>query len=381
MPIDTTKYPDGLPGELSVPRAMPRVEDGVRLGLFLANHRNAHYITNAAGYTEPTYENVRQIAITGDQIGLSFLLPVARWKGVIGDGADLCPYGLETITLSAGLLEATERVAVLSTIHTEVFNPVVVAKMGATMDQIGGGGRWGLNVVAGWSKADFASMGLELRGAENRYEHATHWLKAIRQLWAEGTSSYSCEYFKLQDAECWPRPRQIGGPLVVNAGQSPTGMKFAVDNAHYLFTTSADADQFRYVTEELGGQHVGYIGRQHVVIGKTRQRAEEIAEAIVAGGDKKAAARLMAHGRTSVEEMVERLEQPDALRNFLLQQPVVGDPTEVAQQLAAWSAGASVDGICLSLFSQQEMLDLMDDAFMETLGNELNDRGKKLVLN
>ncbi|TQC48634.1 LLM class flavin-dependent oxidoreductase [Rhodococcus sp. WS4] len=367
------------PLEHSSPRTLPRVNNGVRLGLFLANMRNAHYITSAEGSTEPIYDNVREIAIAGDEMGLSFLLPVARWRGLKGDQADFCPYGLETITLTSALLAVTTRTTILTTIHTEVFGPAVVAKMGATMDHIGDG-RWGLNVVAGWSQADFESIGLELRGHHDRYDHAEHWLKAIRELWRDGHSSYSCEHFQLKDAECLPRPRQKGGPLVVNAGQSERGMRFALDNADYLFSTAADASQFQKAKEVSGGTDAGMIGRKHVIIRKTRAEAEEVAHRIVAGGDKKAIAQLVAHGRGPVEEAERRLGEPGAMGRFLLQDPILGSPDEVAVGLAKWATDASVDGVCLSLFEQRQSLELMDDTFMERLGNELADQGKTLVL-
>jgi len=367
------------PLEHSRPRALSRVENGVRLGLFLANMRNAHYITSAEGSTEPIYEEVREIAVAADEMGLSFLLPVARWKGLKGEHADFCPYGLETITLTAALLAVTTRTTIFTTMHTEVFSPAVAAKMGATMDHIGDG-RWGLNVVAGWSVADFESLGLELRGHHDRYAHAEHWLKAVRELWRDGQSSYSCDSFQLKDAECLPRPRQEGGPIVVNAGQSERGMRFAFDNADYLFSTAADASQFHKIKAMEAGDGAGLIGRKHVIIRKTRAEAEEVAERIVAGGDKKSIAQLLAHGRGPVEQAEQRLGEPGALGRFLLQEPILGSPDDVAVDLAEWAIKASVDGVCLSLFEQRQTLELMDDTFMERLGNELADRGKTLVL-
>jgi len=157
-------------------------------------------------------------------------------------------------------------------------------------------------------------------------------------------------------------------------------MRFAIDHADYLFSTAADADQFRMIREDLGGTEVGYIGRKHVIIRETRAEAEDVAERIVAGGDKKAIAQLVAHGRGPVQAAEERLSSEGALRAFLLQEPILGSPEEVAVGLAEWAASASVDGICLSLFEQQRSLDLMDDRFMERLGNELDARGKSLVM-
>ena len=262
--------------ELSRPKAMPRVPGAVRLGIFLPNQRNAFYISSASDATDATYAEVRNTTLLGEEVGLSFVLPVARWKGLRGAEVDFCPYGQETITLAAGLLEATSRITVFSTIHTPLFNPVVAAKMGATMDHIGDG-RWGMNIVAGWSQADFDSMGLVLREHEDRYVEAAAWLRAVRELWLTGTSSQTAESFVLDHAECSPRPLQEGGPVVVNAGRSTTGMRFAIDNADYLFSASPTAEEFKVVTEELGGTDVGYIGRKFVIVRPTRAEAHDVA--------------------------------------------------------------------------------------------------------
>ncbi|MDT2003865.1 LLM class flavin-dependent oxidoreductase [Rhodococcus opacus] len=175
-------------------------------------------------------------------------------------------------------------------------------------------------------------------------------------------------------------PTTKGRPLVVNAGQSERGMRFALDNADYLFSTAADASQFQKAKEISGGTDAGMIGRKHVIIRKTRAEAEEVAHRIVAGGDKKAIAQLVAHGRGPVEEAERRLGEPGAMGKFLLQEPILGSPDEVAVGLAKWATEASVDGVCLSLFEQRQSLELMDDTFMERLGNELEDQGKTLVL-
>ena len=365
--------------ELSRPRAMPKVAGAVRLGMFLPNQKNAFYITDAPDMTDATYDNVRAAAVLGDEVGLSFLLPVARWKGLRGERLDFCPYGLETITLTAGLLEATSRVTVFTTIHTELFNPVIAAKMGATLDHIGHG-RWGMNVVAGWNQADFESMGLVLREHEDRYAQARAWLGAVRELWTKGESSAKSEFFQLADAECHPRPVQEGGPVVVNAGRSPTGMRFALDNADYLFSASPTAEEFKVITEELGGKGVGYIGRKFVIVRPTRAEAEAVANAIVAGNDLSAQAQLLAHGNRTVAEAAAELADPVRRREVVLEGALIGSPTDVAVGLADWATAASVDGICLTLYDCERELELLGTEVFESLGNELAERGSALHL-
>jgi len=265
-----------------------------------------------------------------------------------------------------------------TTMHTELFNPVVAAKFGATMDQIGNG-RWGLNVVAGWSADDFNSMGLQLREHEDRYAHAAAWLSAVRELWRDGVSSHQSPYFSLDGAECLPRPIQQPGPVVVNAGHSPTGIKFAVDNADYLFTTDAKAEQLRMINEELGGG-VGYIGRRFVIVRRTRQEAYDVAERIVAGGDRLAQAKLLAHGERAVAEAEAELADPERLRRTILGNAAIGSPSDVAADLGKWAADAQVDGICLTMYDYEQELQIMSELVWEQLGNELDSRGKSLHL-
>ena len=56
------------------------------------------------------------------------------------------------MTWAAAMLASTSRIQILSTVHVPAFNPVVAAKMGASLDHIGNG-RWGINIVSGWNRA------------------------------------------------------------------------------------------------------------------------------------------------------------------------------------------------------------------------------------
>lgn len=359
-----------IAGELSLPKALPRQADGVRLGLFQPNVDHAFFTTDVEGVTEPTYAANREVAMLADKLGLSFLLTVARWKGVPGDTVGYSQWGLDTFTLAAALLEATERVTVFTTCHALVYNPAIVAKFGADLDHIGGG-RWGLNIVAGWSEEEFGSLGIQLLPHDQRYTHAREWLAAVRELWTNGSSSRQCEYFSLNGAECRPRPLQQGGPVVVNAGRSEAGMRFAVENADYMFSASASADEFKMIRDQLQS-HVGYIGRKRVLVRETTTEAEDVANEIVQRADRRALTRGGQTGAMGLDDA--------ALREKMLEGAVIGSPSKVARELAIWCRDTSVDGICLTLFDYERELALLGGDGFELLGNELAGFGKSLVL-
>jgi alkanesulfonate monooxygenase SsuD/methylene tetrahydromethanopterin reductase-like flavin-dependent oxidoreductase (luciferase family) len=369
--------------ELFGEKALVRREGSSFVGIFLPNEHANQFITSASGLTDSTYEEIREVAQIADEIGVAFALTVARWKGVPGDNVGYAMYGFDTFTLAAALFEATKKLSVISTAHTIVWHPVVAAKLGADLDQISGG-RWGLNIVAGWSESEFRSMGISLLDHERRYEQASEWLRAVRELWVCGRSSRKNDFFQLTEAECRPRPVQAGGPLLVNAGSSPTGMKFAVENCDFLFSTSANPVTLAQLRKEHGSS-VGYIAMKRVLLAKTEAEAEAKAAEILAGADVLAIARRQAGALTAGGEglSAEQLRQsvdPEVLRRALIGDAIVGTPTKAARELAAWIAASEVDGLCLALYDFQESLSLLAAEGFEVLGNELAARGRELVL-
>lgn len=373
-----------MTAELSLPKSLSRRPGEVRTGLFLPNAHANQYCTAATGLTDATYEENRRIACLADQLGVAFALTVARWKGIPGDSVGYARYGLDTVTLAGALLEATQRLVILSTMHTPVWNPVVAAKLGADLDHIGSG-RWGMNIVAGWSESEFRSLGISMFPDEQRYEQAADWLSAVRELWQQGETSYASSFFSLEEAECRPRPLQRGGPTVVNAGASPRGMRFAIENCDYLFTHSANGEEFRRVREELHSD-VGYIGLKRVILGRTDAEAAEKADRIVQAADVRAIAnRWIPAGDPAAAGKAEATrrslrEDESKLRKALLDDALIGTPEGVAAELATWVSETSVDGVCLALFDYEPSLSLMAGKGLETLGNELSRVGRSLVL-
>lgn len=365
--------------ELCLPRGMPRIAGGVRLGIFQPSNANCYFPTTTPGATDGTYGANLAVLKLCDEIGMSFSLPVARWKRVIGEHLNWCDHGIDTIVLAAAGLQATKRLVIFSTVHTELLHPVIAAKLGADMDHVGRG-RWGLNIVAGWSEPEFHSMGFQLRAHEDRYRHAQEWLSIVRELWLEGESSFRGEYFQLDGAECHPRPLQTGGPVVVNAGASSSGQRFALDNASYLFTVSPEDDNFRRLGDSEGS-NVGYIGTKKVIVRRTRSEAETLAEDIFRGVDRLAMANQVGRPGRETSDVAARLLIDEAhLRETVMGQAIIGSPEDVGRGLAAWCLKTGVDGVCLTLFDYERELELLAEGSFEVLGEELAAAGKSLVL-
>ena len=121
---------------------------------------------------------------------------------------------------------ATERIRLLSSILLVPFyQPLVLARMTASLD-IASGGRLTLGVgVGGEFPVEFEAAGLNVRQRGRRTDEC---LEAVRRLWTEETVSYQGRHFNLNDAAINPLPTQDPHPPVWVAGRRDAAMHRAV---------------------------------------------------------------------------------------------------------------------------------------------------------
>ncbi|AGK53613.1 hypothetical protein B1NLA3E_09255 [Bacillus sp. 1NLA3E] len=225
-----------------------------------------------------SWDNNLKLGKMLDEAGIDFMLPVARWIGTPGEEIDFHGSVLETITWATGLLAFTKNINVISTIHTAVNHPVVLAKQLATMTQIGNG-RVGLNIVAGWHRPEYEALGLELPDDhETRYAYAQEWFDVVKMLWQEEDYfDWEGKYFNLKRVKSDPRP--TADIPIINAAGSKEGRDFATGNANFLFTPAIDLERSREEIVALKnqaadkGRSVDVLTFSHVICRPTEEEA------------------------------------------------------------------------------------------------------------
>jgi alkanesulfonate monooxygenase SsuD/methylene tetrahydromethanopterin reductase-like flavin-dependent oxidoreductase (luciferase family) len=263
----------------------------------------------------------------------------------------------------------------LTTVNTNLLNPVVAAKFGVGLDHIGNG-RWGINVVSGWGAHEFAAMGVELLDHKERYRYTREWLDVVEMLWRDGEASLDGEYFTIDKASGRPRPKQKS-PLIVNAGQSYTGMRFSAERADYIFCYGESAEKFRKIRAEVGSD-CGFIGAKAVIMGATTEDARDRAKQIVDQADRGALRNmLVASGAASPEQAAERINADGAVHEYLLGDAIIASAADAGAQLAEWAATNEVDGICLNLFDYLGDLELIGSDTIPAFEAELAKHGKR----
>ena len=254
---------------------------GFKLGLFSANCSSGLAVTKIPERWSGSWEDNLRLAQLADEVGIDFLLPIARWIGYGGD-TNFHEGVLDPIALASGLLAHTRRIAVFSTVHTAFNHPMVVAKQLATVDQIGQG-RAGINIVAGWNKPEYDAFGVDLpQSHDDRYALAQEWWDIIHRIWTTpGQFDHDGRFFKLRHVEGLPKPYD-GVLPVLNAGSSAQGRDFAARNADFAFTIVGGPEdgeeivrQVRSEAQQRYGRKVGVFTLAHVVCRPTRAEAHD----------------------------------------------------------------------------------------------------------
>jgi len=222
------------------------------VGVFLPIGNNGWLISSTSPQYMPTFELNRTVTLAAEKYGFEFALSMIKLRG-FGGPSEYWDHNLESFTLMAGLASITTRIKLFASAAVLTIPPAVLARMAVTIDAIAPG-RFGVNIVSGWQKAEYEQMGIwpgEVHFAR-RYDYCAEYVQVMRDVWASGVSNHRGDFFTMTDCRVSPRPAQ--GIEIIAAGQSNRGMQFASEYADFNFISAGginDVTQVRPHTERL----------------------------------------------------------------------------------------------------------------------------------
>jgi probable F420-dependent oxidoreductase len=130
---------------------------------------------------------------------------------------------LETFSILGVVAGATEKLRLVTSVLVLPYrNPVLTAKMVASLDVLSGG-RVTLGVGVGWLKEEFEALGspdFDKRGAVT-----DEWLAIFKQLWTQSPASFNGQFYKYNDIRAEPFPLQKPHPPIWVGGHSRAALR------------------------------------------------------------------------------------------------------------------------------------------------------------
>jgi probable F420-dependent oxidoreductase len=146
-------------------------------------------------------------------------------------------------------------------IDNDFRNPTVFAREAAALDVITNG-RFELGIGAGWLDRDYQSTGITFDRGRVRVARLAEAVTLMKRLFTEEQVTFTGEYYKVEKAECRPKPVQQPYPPIMIAGGGPQILELAGREADIVAIVPAGItgsgtippEQFRVETmrEQIG---------------------------------------------------------------------------------------------------------------------------------
>jgi len=318
-------------------------------GVFLPVANGGWIISDTTPKLDGLWKQNLAAAVTADEVGMDFVMSMGKWRGFGGD-TNHWGSSMESVTMMAGIAQATKRVKIWATAHTLLHNPVVIAKMITTLDHISGG-RAGLNIVAGAYKDEFDQMGAwdDSLTHDDRYVLAEEWTSIIKRLWSEPSVTHEGRFFHLKDCVSDPKPLSRPRPDMICAGMSERGFRFSVRESDACFIGGRSMDEVRdasrrakTVAAEMGTTIKTYA-MCTAIHADTDAKAEALVEHYREGADMGAIINML----RSWGVPPDRLSAVAETQGPFMTQTMVGSPATCAEKVEHFTSYCELDGLMM----------------------------------
>ncbi|UAK31277.1 LLM class flavin-dependent oxidoreductase [Nocardia asteroides] len=353
----------------------PRAEDPSKLslGYFFPSGKTNFLYSDEAARRAPamTKANLVELGRAAEQVGFDSLFIADNWSGhqrAAEEFGHQSP-AYHAPLLAMALLATTEHIGVISTFHTTHHKPAHVARMGATLDAFSEG-RWGWNVVTGFSADEAALFGEEFVEHDQRYVMAAEFVEIVLRLWTEQEPiDVDGDYYRVTGRIKAPRPAQQPHPLLVSAGASPAGAEFAASFCDQLVTLANTEELVREVDSRLAAltektqRVVGTCPFSMAIVrdgdGEAEAEYARLLKSLNVDATKEIAADVLGSIESS-RSMYAKMGEDEATRAFggagsVLQ--LIGTPEQVAEKIISLKRNTATTNLLINfpLWSPQEL--------------------------
>jgi alkanesulfonate monooxygenase len=141
---------------------------------------------------------------------------------------------IDAWTAAAALAALTSRIEIIAAIKPYLFHPVVLAKMALQIENISEG-RFALNVVNAWNRAEFEKAGIFFAEHDARYAYGREWLSAVSRLARGERVTHKGEHFQIDDYALTPKDLFRERPKIYLGGESEPARALAAEHSDVWF--------------------------------------------------------------------------------------------------------------------------------------------------
>jgi alkanesulfonate monooxygenase SsuD/methylene tetrahydromethanopterin reductase-like flavin-dependent oxidoreductase (luciferase family) len=128
-------------------------------------------------------------------------------------------------------------------------NPALVAKISSLL-QVLTRGRFILGIGAGWKEDEYRAYGYPYPPAGERIDQLEEAVQIIRAMWADSPANFQGKHYRIEAAECAPKP-DTPIPLLIAGGGEKKTMRIAARYADWWTAPVRSIDEYRHKLQVL----------------------------------------------------------------------------------------------------------------------------------
>jgi len=167
------------------------------------------------------------------------------------------------VSFSQALLHATKKLNVIAALLPGPWNPAIAAKQIASIDNYSNG-RISVNVVSGWFKGEFTSIGQWWLEHAERYRRSREFMECLRGIWTNDKFSFKGDFYQFHDYPLSPKPVNLPDrphPLIFQGGNSNDARDNGAAVCDYYFMNGNTLEGFQEQIRDVR-ERAAKIGRE-----------------------------------------------------------------------------------------------------------------------
>ena len=203
----------------------------------------------------------------GPVIDHDYLIAISQAHDDAGFDRVLIGYGAvgpEGWAVAGSVLNCTKKLKVLVAHRPGFVQPVVVARMAATLDHLTGGGRIAIHFITGGDEADQRREG-DFVSHDARYRRTREMMAVIRRIWSEDAPfDFEGEFYRYQNAFSSVKLVTPGDIPFYFAGASAPAIEVGAEEADVYATASRFDRSSRIAKKRRGKKLSGSLRRRRL---------------------------------------------------------------------------------------------------------------------
>jgi dimethylsulfone monooxygenase len=259
----------------------------IHFGYWMPLGSGGYVISSLPQRTEWSLNYNAQLAQVAENVGFEYGLAPARFIASHG-----WEYQQEAITCTAVLAAQTQRLKLISAVHTGLWHPAMVAKMGATID-VYSGGRFAINILSGWFKDEYRAFGEPWLDHDERYRRSEEFIQVLKGLWTQDSFTFKGDFFRINEGWLKPRPISSPHPEIFQGGNSKAARRMAGRYSDWYFMNGNSVEGVKEQIDEIKaiareqGRTVKFGLNGFVILRDTEEEAYAQLQDIIAHADPK----------------------------------------------------------------------------------------------